>query len=127
MNAGKFVGSAAVAAIKEWNPFGPEAYERRDRNKAYRKARRKFKRGETLTAEEIATLKQTVEVTTMNGFKTYTGIAVAALGFVLGLLGVGDTESAELSAKIVGALDQVLTVGGLLFAAYGRAKAKPAA
>jgi hypothetical protein len=63
----------------------------------------------------------------MNGFKTYTGIAVAALGMVLGWLGVGETESAALAAQLLGALDQILTVGGLLFAAYGRAKAKPAA
>lgn len=63
----------------------------------------------------------------MNGFKTYTGIAAAALGVVLGWLGVGETESAALSAQIVAALNELLTVGGLLFAAYGRAKAKPAA
>jgi hypothetical protein len=67
------------------------------------------------------------EVLTMNGFKTYTGLAVAAIGMVLGWLGVGETDSAALSSQIVGALDQIVTVGGLLFAAYGRAKAKPAA
>ena len=67
------------------------------------------------------------EEVSMNGFKTYTGIAAAALGVVLGWLGVGDTESAALSAQIVAALNELLTVGGLLFAAYGRAKAKPAA
>jgi hypothetical protein len=98
----------------------------RKAGKARRKARRKFKRGETLTADEVAILKQTEEVT-MNGFKTYTGIAVAALGLVLGLLGIGDTEASTLAAQIVGALDQILTAGGLAFAAYGRAKAKPAA
>lgn len=63
----------------------------------------------------------------MKGFKTYTGILIAALGFVLGLLGLGDVESAQLSAQIVAALNEVLTVGGLAFAAYGRAKAQPKA
>lgn len=63
----------------------------------------------------------------MKGFKTYTGIAVAALGFVLGLLGLGDAESAALSAQIVSALNEILAVGGLAFAAYGRAKAQPKA
>jgi hypothetical protein len=121
------IGKIAVQAIREWNPLGPEAFARRDRNKAYRKARRKAKRGEVLTEDEYETLNATQEVSAMNGFKTYTGIAVAALGFVLGLLGVGESDSAALSSQIVAALDQVLTVGGLLFAAYGRAKAKPAA
>jgi hypothetical protein len=46
---------------------------------------------------------------------------------VLGWFGVGDAEATDLTAKIVGSLDQILTVGGLLLAAYGRAKAKPAA
>lgn len=56
MNAAKFVGEAAVAAVLRWNPFGPEAYERRDRNKAYRKARRKVRRGEALTEDEYEIL-----------------------------------------------------------------------
>ena len=69
----------------------------------------------------------TQEDETMQGYKTYLGIATAALGFVLGLLGISDADASTLSAQIVGALDQILTVGGLAFAAYGRAKAKPAA
>ena len=63
----------------------------------------------------------------MQGYKTYTGIAVAVLGVLLGWLGVGESEAGTLAAQIGGVLDQVLTVGGLLFAAYGRAKAKPVA
>ena len=63
----------------------------------------------------------------LEGKKTYLGIAAAALGIILGWLGIGQTDSAELSAQIVGAVDNVLTVGGLLLAAYGRAKAKPTA
>jgi hypothetical protein len=51
------LGKLAVQAIREWNPFGPAAYQRRDENKAYRKARRKFKRGETLTADEYEILQ----------------------------------------------------------------------
>jgi len=64
MNLGKF----AVQAIKEWNPLSPEAYARRDRNKAFRKARRKAKRGETLTQdEEIVMAQQTATVTLPSG------------------------------------------------------------
>ena len=127
MNLGKFFGSAAVSAIREWNPLSPENYARRDRNKAYRKARKKFRRGQTLTAEEVEILNTTQEVDMLEGKKTYLGIAAAVIGVVLGWFGVLEADSAALSAQIVGALDQVLTVGGLLFAAYGRAKAKPAA
>lgn len=122
MNLGKF----AVQAIKAWDPLSPEAYARRDRNKAYRKARRKQKRGETLTEQEAQILNQPQEGN-MAGYKTYTGIVVALLGVVLGWLGVGEAEAGTLATQIGGALDQVLTVGGLLFAAYGRAKAQPKA
>lgn len=65
MSAGKFFCEAAVSAIKSWNPFGPEAYARRDRNKAYRKARRKAKRGEPLSEQESQVLNTTQEVTSM--------------------------------------------------------------
>jgi hypothetical protein len=61
----------------------------------------------------------------MQGFKTYTGILVAAIGVVLGWLGLGDAESSELAARIVAAINELLTIGGLLFAAYGRKVAKP--
>jgi len=120
------LGKLAVDAIKAWDPLSPEGYARRDRNKAYRKARRKEKRGEPLDEKESQILNQTVEVHMLQGKKTYLGILAAGIGLVLGWVGVGD-EGGALSAQIVGALDQVLTVGGLLFAAYGRAKAKPAA
>ena len=56
--SGKWIGEAAVGAALSWNPFGPEAYARRDRNKAYRKARRKAKRGEILTPEEQAIMAE---------------------------------------------------------------------
>ncbi|HEY5566553.1 MAG TPA: hypothetical protein VIM81_04830, partial [Gammaproteobacteria bacterium] len=54
MNLGKF----AVQAIKEWNPLSQEGYARRDRNKAFRKARKKAKRGETLTEDEYEIFQQ---------------------------------------------------------------------
>ena len=123
MNLGKF----AVQAIKEWNPLSPEAYERRDRHKAYRKARKKQKRGEPLTEQDRQILNQTQEVDMLQGKKTYLGIATVAIGLVLGWLGVGEADAQGLTAQIVGSLDQILTVGGLAIAAYGRAKAKPAA
>lgn len=63
----------------------------------------------------------------LQGKKTYLGIAAAVVGVILGWLGVGGEEGSTLATQIVGALDQILTVGGLLFAAYGRAKAKPSA
>ena len=61
----------------------------------------------------------------LKGKKTYIGILAAAIGFALSRLGIGGDEATALSGQIVGALEDVLTVGGLLFAAYGRAKAKP--
>ena len=62
MSAGKFVGGAITEAVLRLNPFGKEGYERRAKNKAYRKARRKFRRGETLTPEEFQILNETQEV-----------------------------------------------------------------
>jgi hypothetical protein len=52
VNLGNLAGSAAVAAIKEWNPRGPEAIKRRAVNKAFRKAFKKSRKGEELTPEE---------------------------------------------------------------------------
>jgi len=137
MNIGKFFGSAAMSAIREWNPLSQEAYERRDRNKAYRKARRKAKRGETLTEQESQILNTTQEVDMLAGKKTYLGIAAAGLGMVLGWLGLGECDPAvadaacqnadQIGARIVAAVNEIIMIGGLLFAAYGRAKAKPAA
>ena len=59
----------------------------------------------------------------LQGYKTYLGIATAAVGVVLGWFGLGESEASTLAAQITGALDQVLTVAGLALAAYGRAKA----
>jgi hypothetical protein len=53
------IGKFAVDAIKAWNPLSPEAYARRDRNKAYRKARRKAKRGEPMSETETEILNTT--------------------------------------------------------------------
>lgn len=82
--------------------------------KAWRRSRRRKKRLRELGVEDQPML---------NGYKTYLGIATAAVGVVLGWFGVGESEAATLSAQIVGAIDQVLTVAGLALAAYGRAKA----
>ena len=117
---GVFTGAAVFGFLKAWNG-----------NRKTNKALRRKRKGKELTPEQGQLLAKyngqlPEEIEVMQGFKTYTGIAVAAIGMVLGWLGVGETDSAALSAQIVGALDQVLTVGGLLFAAYGRAKAKPA-
>lgn len=60
MEIGAAAAGFVVQAIKEWNPLSPEAYARRDRNKAYRKARRKKRRGETLTPEEVLILAQEI-------------------------------------------------------------------
>ena len=117
MNAGKF----SAQFMMEWLDPANRAI-RKNRRKAARKARK----GEPLTEQETEVLK-TPEVTVLQGKKTYLGIAATAIGLVLGWVGVGETDSAALSAQIVAALDQILTVGGLLLAAYGRAKAKPAA
>lgn len=99
-----------------------------NRNRKANKARRRKRKGKELTPEQERLIVELgeVEVSSMQGLKTYTGILVALIGVVLGWMGLGDAESAELSAKIVASLDQVITIGGLLFAAYGRAKAKPA-
>jgi hypothetical protein len=68
------------------------------------------------------------------GKKTYLGIAAAGIGVVLGWLGIGECDptvvdaacqSADaLSAKLVTAVNDILMVGGLALAAYGRKKAK---
>lgn len=114
---GVFTGAAAFGFLKAWNS-----------NRKANKARRRKRKGKELTPEQERLIVELgeVEVSSMQGLKTYTGILVALIGVVLGWMGLGDAESAELSAKIVASLDQVITIGGLLFAAYGRAKAKPA-
>ncbi len=65
------IAKFAVRAIKEWNPLSPESYARRDRNKTYRKARRKKRRGEILTPEEeMIMAEQTVKVILPDGTET---------------------------------------------------------
>jgi len=112
------IAAAAVAKIRN----RPKAVARRAA-KAARKARRNGPLpddpGESFDTDEPGG--------SMNGYKTYSGIVVALIGVVLGWLGVGDTEAGTLASQIGGALDQVLTIGGLVLAAYGRAKAKPSA
>ena len=71
----------------------------------------------------------------LEGKKTYLGIATVAIGLVLSWLGIGqcdlaaaDCQSAEtLATQLTGVIDQILMVGGMILAAYGRAKAKPKA
>lgn len=54
----------------------------------------------------------------MKGKKTYAGLLIA----LLGMLGLGDTISEEQAGQII---NLTLNLGGILFAAYGRYKAKP--
>ena len=108
MNLGKF----AVDAIKAWNPLSQEAYERRDRNKAYRKARRKAKRGEAVTEEEYEILNTTQEDTQMGSLK---GALMSKLVW-LGLVQIGYSlfetwSSGGLNAEVVStAISGVLTI-----------------
>lgn len=67
MSAGKFVGEAAVAAIKEWNPFGPDGLIRRASNKDFRKAFRKYRKGQPLTPQEEQILAEKIVLTTPTG------------------------------------------------------------
>ena len=116
---GVFTGAAAFGFLKAWNG-----------NRKVNKALRRKRKGKPLSKEQerlIAGLKGREPEALMQGYKTYTGIVVAALGMVLGWMGIGGEEASTLSAQIVGSLDQIITVAGLLFAAYGRAKAKPSA
>lgn len=120
LNPGSLLVDIAAAAIKKI----------RNRPKAVaRRARKSARKAAANPPDEIdEPFFQTDKETPMlNGYKTYLGIAAALLGVVLGWLGIGETEASTLASQIVGALDQVLTVGGLALAAYGRAKAKPAA
>lgn len=56
----------------------------------------------------------------MEGYRTYTGLVVSAIGLILSLLKINITT--EEIQPIVNAL---LEAGGLLYATYGRYKAKP--
>lgn len=59
------IGKAIAAAIVELNPLGKAGYERRARNKAYRKARRKQRRGEVLTPEEEMIMSERTATVTL--------------------------------------------------------------
>ena len=56
----------------------------------------------------------------MDGFKTYSGIIVAFIGMLCTTFKVNFT-----TAEIQPIVDAGITLVGLLFAAYGRYKAKP--
>lgn len=59
---------AAVHAIKEWNPFGPQEILKREYNKKFRKARKKLRKGEPLSEEEeIMMEKEVVKLTLADG------------------------------------------------------------
>lgn len=103
------LGAIAVQAIKEWNPFGPEAYARRDRNKAFRKVRRKARRGETLTEDEYELL-QTEEVRSMtdqvvmqlpDGSKVVRSEPMIKARTSTKLLGVGSAVLATTAAAVI--------------------------
>lgn len=116
MSPGSLIVDIAAAAVKKIRNR-PKAVARRQR-RAAEKAAKDAAGGEFFPDD-------TEETSMFNGMKTYIGIATAAIGVVLGWLGVGQAESTELAGQIVSALDQVLTVAGLALAAYGRAKAQP--
>lgn len=122
MSGGAFVASFVWRIAEKWRA---EGIGKRITRKLFPKlaARREAKR-QARKATEFVDDKETGMLT---GYKTYLGIATAAVGFVLGWLGLGETEASSIAAQIMGALDQVLQVGGLVLAAYGRAKAKPTA
>lgn len=62
----------------------------------------------------------------LNGKKTYIGIAVAAVGLLLGWLGIGGQEEAsELVNAGAETWVHVIEFAGLLVATYGRWAAKP--
>lgn len=128
MSLGKF----AVDAIKAWDPLSPEAYARRDRNKAYRKARRKAKRGDTLSEDEYEILNTTKEVAMLpQNTLRKGGIAVTALGPVLTIglkmFGVSECTVDEAAMGCVGAAEiagTLLTVGGAVLYWIGRNRAE---
>lgn len=105
-------------------PFSKEAKARRKAKRAARKAARNGPQPDIGAGEFF---QQEEDTNMLNGYKTYIGIATAALGLALGWLGFGEAEAADVSAQIIDALDKVLTIGGLVIATYGRAKAKPQA
>lgn len=61
------LGKVAVEAIKEWNPLGPDGVVRRATNKDFRKAFRKYRKGETLTPQEELILAEKIVLTAPDG------------------------------------------------------------
>ena len=69
----------------------------------------------------------------LKGKKTYLGILTIVVGLVLGWFGIGECDPSvvdavcqnadQITTKITGAIDELLEIGGVLLAAYGRAKA----
>ena len=112
MSLGKF----AVDAIKAWNPLSPEAHARRDRNKAFRKARRKAKRGEPLTEQE-SQLAQSVNQeepimseTTKSFLRTILKIAGSAL-VTKGVIDAGDATSLQVAIEaLVGGIAGIVGI-----------------
>lgn len=104
MSAARIV-LAVPKIVKFWLMVKPVKRIRRWRNK------RRARKGKPLLNLD--------EDVTMDGKKTYSGIAIALLGFVLGWLGVGGESEAT----------QLVTHGselvGLIIATYGRYAAKP--
>lgn len=102
------LGGIAVDAIKAWNPLSPEAYARRDRNKAYRKARRKKRRGETLTTEEQALMAQeTVTITLPDGSTHQRAEPLIKARTSTKMLGVGGGVFALTAAAVIPNWDAV--------------------
>jgi len=60
----------------------------------------------------------------MQGWKTFVGLVIAAVGAFLTQTGYDATLVQELQAEVVGLADNLMTWGGLLYAAYGRIVAK---
>ena len=128
MSAGKFVGEAAVAAIRKWAPFSPESYAIRDRNKAYRKARRKAKRGETLTEQEDELLQSDDKGDDMDVQAFLVQALMAAIRHGLTATGlVGVVGSEQSMAQIAGVVALVVGGGWSLLRKWTAAKAQPAA
>lgn len=140
MNLGKFAGSAAVAAIKEWNPRGPEAIKRRAVNKAFRKAFKKSRKGEELTpeekqimAEQTLTLPNGETITrtepTINA-RTSTKVAVGGLAGLLPIIqGIQEIEIPWPWLENFTNSDlfvQIATIGGLwLIARFSKSPLQP--
>jgi hypothetical protein len=79
-------GAFAVQAIREWAPFSEDSRERRQTNKA----RRRKRKGKTLTPEQEQLLEKhgqgPKEIPMLQGKLTHTGAGVAASSPFVGLI-----------------------------------------